>query len=163
MLSKENLEKVNFNGLYSHEPTNKYMDYGNDVYWCKNWTFKPIKRDDKVYMADTYWSYTQNQIELTDDNIDEFEFIFDFNDVYPFRGENIFEFENEDYWVVAVDSGGKMNPKRFVRKNAKKNKEKVLMRLKVELEEYKQTIKYAEKKIKDIEDGVIDETELNYI
>ena len=79
-------------------------------------------------MVDTY--FNDKSIELTDDNFDEFDFLFDFNEVERHSGENIYEYDESDWWHVAIDSGGMYcGGKYFVKKGAIKSKEKVLKRI----------------------------------
>lgn len=88
MLSKSNVEKLVMTGLYKHEPDRRYRGslYWDNMYHCFNWTFKVRhnKKDDKWYMVDTYFG--DKYIELTDENFDEFEFLFDFEKVEKHSG-----------------------------------------------------------------------------
>lgn len=136
MLSKENAEKLVKSGLYRHEPDKRYRSslYWDNLYHCFNWTFKVSHResDDTWYMVDTYFG--DKYIELTDENFDEFEFLFDFNEVDKHSGKNIWEYDDDDYWHVAIDSGGMYcGGKYFVKKGATKSKEKVLERIEGEI------------------------------
>ena len=59
---------------------------------------------------------------------------FDFNEVDKHSGQNIWEYDEDDYWHVAVDSGGMYcGGKYFVKKGAIKSKEKVLERIEGEI------------------------------
>lgn len=149
-LSQENIDKIIKTGLYKHEPECRYRGslYWDDLYWCFNWTFKPDSYDGKWYMYDTY--FNNKSIELTDDNFEEFEFIFDFNDVEKHNGNNIDEYEDDEWWRVAVDSGGYTFPKYFIKKGAKKNKDKVLERIQREINGLEWDLKYAKEKYDDV-------------
>lgn len=155
-LSKENLEKINFNGLYKHEPDKRYSKH-EDLYWCQNWTFRPQKYKYKVYMRDTYWGDDGLNIEVTDNNINEFELLFDFTDVKQIDVNNIEEYgeENKDWFIVAVDSGGISYPKQFIRKNAQRNKQKVINRKKKEINELERKIDDIKRFIEMLENGEI--------
>lgn len=136
MLSKENVEKIVKTGLYKHEPDRRYRSslYWDNLYHCFNWTFKVKHNESKDiwYMVDTY--FNDKYIELTDENFDEFEFLFDFNEVDKHSGKNIWEYDEDDYWHAAVDSGGMYcGGKYFVKKGATKSKEKVLERIEGEI------------------------------
>lgn len=136
MLSKENVEKLAKTGLYRHEPDKRYRSslFWDNMYHCFNWTFKVKHNEDKDtwYMVDTY--FNDKYIELTDENFDEFGLLFDFNEVDKHTGKNIWEYDENDYWHVAVDSGGMYcGGKYFLRKGAVKSKEKVLERLQDEI------------------------------
>lgn len=144
MLSKEKIDKLVLTGLYKHEPDKRYRPsiYWNDLYHCYNWTFRVKHReDDNTWlMVDTFFG--DKSIELTDENFDEFEFVFDFNEVKKHSGENIEEFDDNDWWRVAIDSAGRLRCKYFVRKGATKNKEKILARIENEIKHLEQQIRY---------------------
>lgn len=150
-------------GLYKHEPDRRYRGslYCDNMYHCFNWTFKVRhnEKENKWYMVDTYFG--DKYIELTDENFDEFEFVFDFEKVEKHSGENIYEYDENDWWHVAVDSGGMYcGGKYFVRKNAVKNKEKVLKRLNEEIQRLKNKIDYN----KELYERVLkDEVNLKYV
>lgn len=163
MLSKENVEKIVKSGLYKHEPDKRYRSslYWDNLYHCFNWTFKVSHResDDTWYMVDTYFG--DKYIELTDENFDEFEFLFDFNEVDKHSGKNIWEYDEDDYWHVAVDSGGMYcGGKYFVKKGATKSKEKVLERIEGEIRNLERQI---ERKKADYQRVLNDEVNLNWI
>lgn len=163
MLSKENKEKLVLTGLYRCEPNKKYRSqlHWDNMYHCFNWTFKVHHResDDTWFMVDTY--FNDKYIELTDENFDEFEFLFDFNEVYMHSGKNIWEYDENDYWHVAIDSGGMCcGGKYFVKKGATKSKEKVLERIKNEILSLERQI---ENKKADYERVQNDEVNLDYI
>lgn len=162
MLSSKNIDKLVMTGLYSHKPEKKYRSelYSDDLYWCCNWTFTITRntRDDKWYMVDTY--FRNMHIELTDDNFDEFKFLLDFNEVKTHSGKNIWEYDESDWWCLAVDSGGIDYPKYFIRKNAVKNKDRVLSRIQEEIAELEQELK---NKKKDYEKVLNDDVNLNYV
>lgn len=158
MLSQENIEKINMRGLYKHEPDRKYSRH-NDLYWCQNWTFTPKKseRDGivKYYMVDTYWSSGDGLcIELNNDNISEFNLIFDFDCVKAHNGNNIYDYNEEDYYHVAIDSGGMYcGGKYFINKDAIKNKEKVLNRLENEIESVKKDLEWKISNYEQVKSG----------
>jgi len=163
MLSKENAEKLIKTGLYTHEPDKRYRPslFWDNLYHCFNWTFKVSHResDDTWYMVDTYFG--DKYIELTDENFDEFEFLFDFNEVDKHSGKNIWEYDENDYWHVAIDSGGMYcGGKYFVKKGATKSKEKVLERIEGEIRSLERQLK---NKKADYERVLNDEVNLNWI
>ena len=132
-LSQENINKIIKTGLYEHKPDKKYRGeiYIDNLFWCYNWTFTPAEYKGKWYMYDTY--FKNKSIELTDANFEEFSLIFDFNNVEKHGGHYIEEYEDGDWWRVATDSGGWYYPKYYIKKGAKKNKEKVLERIQREI------------------------------
>lgn len=164
MLSKENSKKLVLTGLYSHEPDKKYRGslYENDLYWCFNWTFtiKHNEETNKWYMVDTYFG--DKSIELTDDNFNEFNFLFDFNEVEKCcNSENISEYDKSDWWHVPVDSSGLLHGgKYFLRKGAKKSKEKVIERLEDEIKSLERKIKYKKETLERVKN---DEINLDYV
>ena len=162
MLSKENVNKLVMTGLYKHEPDKRYRSslYWNNLYHCFNWTFKVSHResDDTWYMVDTY--FNDKSIELTDDNFDEFEFLFDFNEVERHSGENIYEYDESDWWYAAIDSGGRVYGKYFVRKGATKIKEKILKRIEDEINYLERQLKSKREDYNRVEN---DEANLKYI
>ena len=161
-LSKENIEKLVMGGLYKHEPDKKYRDslYWDKMYYCFNWTFMVVHHEDtdKWYMVDTFFNeFDKGHIELTDENFNEFEFMFRFGDVERHSGKNITDYNESDWRHVAVDSSGK---KYFVRKGAVKEKERVLNRIQDEINELERQIKL---KKKDYEAVFNDEVNPNHI
>ena len=110
MLIDRNKERLCITGLYKHKPDSKYRDssYKDNLFHGCNWMFKPVVIKDKsIWMIDTYWSDGSGvQIQLTDENFDEFEFLFDFQNVENHSGNNIGDYKEEDYWHVALNSGG---------------------------------------------------------
>ena len=141
-LSKENVEKICMTGLYKHEPDVKYRGelFANQLYHCFNWTFTVYhnEKEDRWFMIDTYFG--NKSIELTNKNFDEFEFIFDRNEVELHSGNNIKDYNECDYWRIAVDSGGWKFAKWFLRIGATKNEDKVLQRLAAEIDNMEQSL-----------------------
>ena len=159
MLSKENKEKLVLTGLYRCEPNKKYRSqlHWDNMYHCFNWTFKVHHResDDTWFMVDTY--FNDKYIELTDENFDEFELLFDFNEVEKYSGRNIYDYDEGDWWHVAVDSGGmSCGGKYYLKRNALPNKEKVLSRLKEEIDSAERNLEYKKDKYKRAMNGEVD-------
>jgi hypothetical protein len=151
MLSKENIDRLNMKALYKHEPEVRYRGtlYSDNLYHCCNWYFKIHKwSDGRYFMYDTYWSDDSAlHIEITDENIDEFEFVFDFNDVEKHSGTNIYDYDECDRYHVALNSGGMYyGGSYFVKKSANKNREKVLNRLMDEVKSAEHKLEYAKSK-----------------
>ena len=140
-------------GIYRCDPVLSWIESWrrDDPYHCINWTFKVIKYDnsDKYYMNDTYWTGIDGlKIELTDKNFDKFELLFDMNEVHKVSPPDFYDYDEEDRWHVALDSGGYQYSKHYyVRKDAKKNKEVLLERLNRELESLKSQVKWKEDEI----------------
>ena len=166
MLSQENINKLNFNGLYKCEPmVDKLPSYKrNTPYWCINWTFQPCvhknaKGEVTYYMRDTYWgsSNQSSTIELDDKNFDKFELIFDYRDVAPFSdGVRFDDYSEDDKWLVAVDSGGIQHPKRFIRKDAVPDKEKIIERIKDDIEGLEYRLNNKKRDLEGVLAGTVD-------
>ena len=123
MLSQSNIDKLVMTGLYGHEvPEPTELDH--DPRWCKNWTFKVIEHNGRYWMQDTYWGSGDSlSFELTDDNIEDFTFIFDFASVTSVSRDSWREYREEDRYCEAVDSGGYTYSKCFVKKDARPSRE----------------------------------------
>lgn len=100
-LSKENREKLDPNILYRKAPDETI----EDPYWCRNWTFHcPDSKAEKVYMYDTYFDDPDSAIQVTDQNIDEFEIVFDFREVKRIKPSEVSQYDEEKVIHVATDS-----------------------------------------------------------
>ena len=154
MLSKENINKLHMNGIYECEPVKSWLPSykWNEPYHCCNWTFRVKQYNDEYYMVDTYWSTGDGfKVKLTDENFEKFNFLFDFDEVDKITPPDFYDYDEEDRWHIALDSGGyAYSTYYFVRKGAKKNKDVLLERLNYELESLKRQIKYKEDEIKRI-------------
>ena len=110
MLSQENIDKLHMSGIYQCKPVLEWLpEYKRDrPYWCRNWTFRCYRGGNKYYMYDTYWSTGDNYpIELTDDNFDKFEYLFDLDQIqYVNDYSRWIEYPEEDRWIAPLDSGG---------------------------------------------------------
>lgn len=152
-LSQENINKLCMTGVYRCDPVLSWIESWrrDDPYHCINWTFKVVKYDnpDKYYMRDTYWSSGSGlSVELTDENFDKFELLFDMNEVHKVNPPDFYDYNEEDRWHIALDSGGYMFSKHYyVRKGAKKNKEVLLERLNWELDSLRRQVKWKEEEI----------------
>lgn len=165
MLSQENINKLCMTGLYICEPNKEWRSslYWDDMYHCCNWTFRVHKYGDgRYFMYDTYWSDNAAlHIELTDKNINEFQLLFDFNDVNSHSGKNIYDYDQNDWFHVAIDSGGLYcGGKYFVKNTAIPNKDKVLKRLEDEIKGKENDIEYIKRKYELV---LKDETDLRYV
>ena len=121
-------------GVYRCNPMLELLPiYKRDnPYWSNNWTFKVRVVNNTYYMCDTY--FNEFIIEITDDNIDKFEFVFDLNDVEKFRGLYWEDYKSEDKWIISLDSGGRTSPYFMIKKNAMPDKECVIRRLNDEID-----------------------------
>lgn len=161
MLSQENRDKLILTGLYETKPNKKIKGWYDNPYWCFNWTFRVQCNEDqdKYYMVDTY--FNDKYFELTDEYFDLFTLIFDFNDVEKHNGNNIWDYDEDDRYHVAIDSNGRCyGGKYFIKKGATKNKEKVLRRLKEEIDSTKDRAKGLER---NYDDALNDRIDLKYV
>jgi hypothetical protein len=141
MLSKENYDKLDENYLYKKEPKRD----GEYTYWCKNWTFKVRKRDGNAWMYDTYFDSWDSAIEVTDNNINEFEIVFDFREVKRIPDSSVDEYNEEDLYRAATDSGGYSCGKLYwIKKDAVKSKDLLISKKQYEIESLKRKLKWAE-------------------
>lgn len=151
-LSQENINKLCMTGIYRCDPVLSWIESWrrDNPYHCINWNFKIYNYPEynKIYMRDTYWSDGGLTVELTDKNFDKFELLFDMNEVRKVSPPDFYDYDEEDRWHIALDSGGYQYSKHYyVRKGAKKNKEVLLERLNRELESLKNQVKWKEDEI----------------
>ena len=159
-LSQKNIEKLRMNGIYRCDPVLEWLpSYKRDnPYWCKNWTFRVRQsKSGKYFMYDTYWATgDEYPVELTDENFDKFEFLFDLDDIqYVNDYESWLEYPEEDRWCVALDSGGIQCARCVVRKGAKKIKERVVERIEREIEYLKHRLSNKERDLERIINGEV--------
>lgn len=124
MLSQSNIDKLVLTGLYGHEvpgPKSK----GDDPGHCCNWTFTVIENEGRYWMRDTYLSSGEPlSFELTDDNFDEFYFLFDFDKVVKTTNSIWKEYpEDKRFWAPPDSGGTYCGGSYFVLKDAKPSKE----------------------------------------
>jgi hypothetical protein len=123
MLSQSNIDKLVLTGLYGHEPR-KSRGQGDDPLWCTNWTFTVSGNNGTYHMRDTYWSSGDFlSFELTDENFNEFTFLFDFAKVTKTSRDIWQEYDESNKFWVPTDSGGMYcGGSYFILKGAKPSK-----------------------------------------
>lgn len=145
MLSDGNRLKIKMTGIYRHKPDANLRGtlYSTNLYHCCNWTFRPHETDSGIDMIDTYWSTGPFKIELTDENIDEFEFIVDENDIslYTEDFNRLGDYSPEDIYRLALNSSG-VPGKLYIRKGANKLRKNVIKRLQEEIEKCERDLQY---------------------
>lgn len=155
MLSENNIEKLNMNGLYECKPDVKYRGklYENSLYHCCNWTFDVVKnREGNYFMRDTYWSGSDSlHIPITDENFDDFKLLFERDKVKGIRKDEIYHYEK--YYRVGIDSGGWSYPKFFVDIDESKSKKLILEEIDEKLKGLEWEIKNLREKKENIENG----------
>jgi hypothetical protein len=124
MLSQSNIDKLIMTGLYSHEIPRPDCGYGYDPRWCKNWTFTVHEYKGTYRMRDTYWGSGDSlSFELTDENFDEFTFLFDFEKVSKTSCDIWREYdEDKKYWAPTDSGGTYCGGSYFILKGAKPSK-----------------------------------------
>ena len=143
MLSAKNIEKLNMSGLYKCDPDPTYENYiSDDPYYGMNWTFYPVVSQGVYYMVDTSSTYEERSIELTDENFDNFELIFDKNEVEQIWYERDWEeYSTEDRYKVASGINGVDHPSLFIKKGSNKVRAKVVIRLEEDIAELESLLK----------------------
>lgn len=158
MLSKQNIDKLNLDGLYTCKADVKYRGklHEDNLYHCCNWTFDVIKDYEGNYiMRDTYWSSGDGvHIHLTDENIDEFQLLFEKEKVKQISSKEVNHYDN--YYRVGIDSGGWSYPKYFVDNSMMKNKERVIKEIDEEIKNLESSIRVLQFRKENIENGSYD-------
>jgi hypothetical protein len=154
-----NIKEIIPSGLYKCTQPKKYYNRHSDdnyqfLYHCKNWTFTPrIDKNGDITMLDTYYSAYESGINLTEKNIADFELIFDFNDVVGIKENEYDEYDVDDVYRVAVDSGGGSFPQYFKKKEAKMSKERLLEKYEKELSSAEWRVNSLKSDIEKIKSG----------
>lgn len=151
MLSKENYDKLDENYLYKKEP-DPNKNYLGGTHWCRNWTFRVEKiHDGRAFMYDTYWASSDDYIEVTDENINEFEVIFDFREVEKIRFEDSNEYDKNDLIWAVTGSGGMASREHYWIKNGtKKSVSLQIEKKKEEIKCLKRYLEYAERELNEL-------------
>lgn len=148
------------NGIYRCKPVLDWLpSYKRDTpYWCCNWTFKVKEYNGNYAMYDTYWSTSDDcQVELTDENFDKFEYLFDLGDIrYVHSYQDWLEYPEEDRWNIPLDSGGISHAKYIVRRGSKKIKERVIERMQEDINYLEQDLAHKKRILEGIVNGSID-------
>lgn len=155
MLSKHSIEKLNMSGIYTCDPDVKYRGkmFKSNLYRCCNWTFDIVKnKDDEYFMRDTYWSDSNSfSIRLTDENMSDFSMIFERDKVKSIDKQEISHYEN--YYRVAIDSGGRSYPKYYVDVDAKKSKSLIIEEIEDKIKSLEHEVKSLKTQKENIENG----------
>ena len=158
-LSKENYDKLNENYLYQCEPVinnSFYVGSTPATYHCKNWTFKVHKYDDgRVYMFDTYFdSWDGHNFLLTDENIDNFKFVFDFREVKRIYDDQTDEYNEEDVYRVATNSSGySCGHLYWIKKDTEKSKQLLIDKKQREVNSLERDLKWAKESLENLLKG----------
>jgi len=122
MLSQSNIDKLVLTGLYGHEVPKPKNEWDNPRH-CRNWTFTVrVALSGAIYMMDTY--YGDMPTKLTDENFDEFTFLFDFDKVTKTSCKVWQEYDEAKKFWAPTDSGGMYcGGSYFILKGAKPSKD----------------------------------------
>lgn len=125
--------------------------------WCKNGTFI-VRLNDGAYpqIADTYWG---NEWHLAmEEDVANFEEVLKFDDYTRVNGyASIKEYNEEDYIQAHFSqSSGRVggNPDYFIRKGAKKNKNKQIAVIKDQIGFYERRIESLKKELETLQKEV---------
>lgn len=147
-LSKENYNKLNENYLYRREPIRQSESWtASSVYHCKNWTFKVRKLEDgRAFMLDTYYeSWDSHNIQVADENIEDFQVVFDFREVKRIKDDEYNEYDEDELYRVATSSAGwNWGRLYWVNKYAQKSKHLLIDKKKDEIDHLKHKLRWAE-------------------
>jgi hypothetical protein len=155
MLSSHNIEKLKMNGLYKCKPDVKYRGklFEDNLFHCCNWTFDVYMNNDGDYfMRDTYWSSGDSvHLFLTDENINEFELLFERDKVKQIGKHEINQYEK--YYMVGIDSGGWSYPKYFVDEDATKSRKLIIEEIEGKIKSLECELNYLREKKENIQNG----------
>ncbi len=113
-LSQENIDKLVSTGLY-------YKD--GEQGHCRNGTYTWREYEGRYYMLDTYWTSDRHSIELTDENLESFQMVMDFDKVNSIDSCFFFDYAEDKRFKFGVDSGGWTYGKCFIVKGAKPSRD----------------------------------------
>jgi len=151
-LSKENYDKLDEHKLYKADPY-EFSCCPDTTNRC--WTFKVEKTEDgKAFMVDTY--DFRDKIEVTDENIDKFEVVFDFREVKEIpEWEAEEDYDDEDVYEVFYghDCDGYIDYTFWVKRTAKKSKRKAIKKIEKRLEKLRNNLESIEKEINELKGG----------
>lgn len=157
-LSQENINIILNNGgergVYKCEP---FLDTSMGKYHCMNWCFTPHiyyknkeqKEVEKIHMIDTYfddWD-SRNNRQLTDENFNDYVFVFNKDDVKRSSYDEIEKYDKADYYEhIALDSGGySCSSCVWLKKTAKPNIDLEIEVAKREVESAKRKLEWRER------------------
>lgn len=127
-------------GIYRCKEPKKYYDDTKDpeyrfLYHCRNWTFTVHEVDDEgiIHLFDTY--FDEKELEVNEQELQEdFELALDSKEFHKVdRSTNLLEYRRNDVRQVADCSAGVMNPSKYVRNGAKKDIDRMLRFLDMEI------------------------------
>jgi len=148
--------EFNENGLYKMKAPSWEECKNRDPYWCQNWTFRPVKNSNgEWYMHDTYYnSWGYHNIKVTEENVNDFKFVFDFREVKQIPDGTENEYNESDLYMVATNSGGySCGNLHWVKKDAKRSIDKLIAKQKRKVKYLESDLKYESEQLKKMESG----------
>ena len=100
-------------------------------------------------MLDTHFnSYSSHHIRVTDDNVNEFEVVFDFREVINISDSVVDEYEEKDLYCVATNSRGWSCGKLYwIKKGVQKSLQLQINKQKNKIEKIRDKLKWAEQEL----------------
>lgn len=127
-------------GIYKCKEPKKYYDDTKDpeyrfLYHCRNWTFTVYGVDNEgiIHLLDTY--FRDKELEVNEQEFQkDFELVLDLKEFHKVdRSTNLSEFRRCDVRQVADCSAGVMNPSKYIRNGAKKDIDKMIRFIDMEI------------------------------
>ena len=119
------------------------------LYRCWTWIFDLVEEPGKYpkyFMVDTYGrspeGYPPLKIEVTDQNVDEFEFLFNRNDIVKIHSKERNHYD--EYYTIGESDYGWQSPNYYVDKGTKKNPENIAKIFDNQIENLEEQIKELE-------------------
>lgn len=134
-------------GIYKCKEPKKYYDDTKDpeykfIYHCRNWTFTVREVDDEgiIHLLDTY--FDEEELEVNEQELQEdFELVLDLKEFHKVdRSTNLLEYKRNDARQVADCSAGVMNPSKYARNGAKKDIDRMIRFLDMEIKSTKRQL-----------------------
>lgn len=132
--------EVCFCGIYKCKEPKQYYNDTKDpeykfMYHCRNWTFTVHKVDHEgiIHLLDTYFG--DKELEVNQEEFQkDFELEVDLKQFHKVdRSTNLTEYRRCDVRLVADCSAGVMNPSKYIRNGAKKDIDKMIQFVDMEI------------------------------
>ena len=130
------------------------------LYRCRTWIFDLVEEPGKYpkyFMVDTYGrspeGYPPLKIEVTDQNVDEFEFLFNRNDVVKILAKERNHYD--EYYTIADLGGDWQYPTYYVDRGTKKNPENIEKIFGNQIEDLEEQIKELKERKEAVLEGTL--------
>lgn len=127
-------------GIYKCKEPKKYYNSIRDpeykfMYHCRNWTFTVHGVDDEgiIHLLDTYFG--DKELEVNEEEFHkDFELAVDLKEFHKVdKHTNLLEYRRKDVRQIADCSAGVMNPSKYIRNGAKKDIDRMIRFLDMEI------------------------------